>query len=73
MLADFLLLPKFSDFVNSDDYIGKNHIKIFQTMSSFYSKINLDLIKKGITSSEKIRNSGIYIYDYAHSFFGKDF
>ena len=31
------------------------------------------LIKKGNISSEKMWNSGIYIYDYAHSFFGADF
>ena len=30
-------------------------------------------IKQGIICSEKLRNSGNYIYDYAHSFFGKDF
>ena len=30
-------------------------------------------MKKKIISSEKIRNSGNYIYDYAHSFFGNDF
>ena len=36
---------------------------------SFY----LNLIKKGFISSEKMRNSGKYNYDYAHSFFGKDF
>ena len=29
----------------------------------------MNLIKKGITSSEKIRNWGNYIYDYAYSFF----
>ena len=38
---------------------------------SFIKKLNL--IKNGIISGEKIRNSGKYIYDYAHSFFGKDF
>ena len=44
-----------------------------QTISSFYLKKNLNLIKKGIISSEKLRNSCNYIYDYAHSVFGKDF
>ena len=29
--------------------------------------------KKQIVSSEKMRNSGNSIYDYAHSFFGEDF
>ena len=28
--------------------------------------------KKGIISSEKTRNLGNYVYDYAHSFFGED-
>ena len=37
----FKVLPKLSDFVNSDGFIGKNHIKIYQTASSFYSKKNL--------------------------------
>ena len=32
----------------------------------------MNSIKKGITSSEKMRNSGYYIYDYAHSFFADD-
>ena len=31
------------------------------------------MIKKKIISSEKMKNSGNYINDYAHSFFGKDF
>ena len=28
--------------------------------------------KKRIISSERMRKSGNYIHDYAHSFFGKD-
>ena len=32
----FKLLPKVSDFVNSDDLVGENHIKTYQTISSFY-------------------------------------
>ena len=47
----------------------KNHIKIYQTISSFYLEKKLNLINKGIISSGKIRNSGNYIHDYAHSFF----
>ena len=35
----------------------------------FLFKKKFILIKKQIISSEKIR----YMYDYAHSFFGKDF
>ena len=30
-------------------------------------------IKKGIVSSENMKNTGNYNYDNAHSFFGKDF
>ena len=36
-------------------------------------KTNFRLIKKQIFSSEKLRNSGNCIYDYAHSFYGEDF
>ena len=39
----------------------------------FLFKKRYDLMKKGIISTEKMRNSGNYIYDYAHSFFEKDF
>ena len=41
------LLRKFSDFVNPDDYIEKNHIKIFQTIS------NLNLFKKRFEFNKK--------------------
>ena len=34
---------------------------------------DLKLIKNRFFSSEKRRNSGNFIYDYAHSFFGEDF
>ena len=51
----------------------KNHIEIYQTISSFYSKTDMNLLKSVIISSEKIRNSGNYIYNFAHSFFGEDF
>ena len=37
------ILPEFRNFINSDDFIGKNHIKIYQTTSSFYSKKDLKL------------------------------
>ena len=47
----FKLLPNFSEFINYDDCIRK----IKQTISSFYSKKDLNLIKKGVISSEKIR------------------
>ena len=39
----------------------------------FIKKIYFDLIKNGIVSGEKMRNSGNYNYNYAHSFFGMDF
>ena len=39
----------------------------------FLSNKMLNLTIKDIISSEKIRNSGNYNYDYAHSFLGKDF
>ena len=41
--------------------------KSHQNVSSyiqFFSKKDLNLIKKGIISSEKMRNSGNYNYDY---------
>ena len=46
---------------------------MYQTISSFYLKKKMNLIKKGIISKEKMRYSGNYIYDYAHSLFGDDF
>ena len=46
---------------NLSDYIKYSFKKIFK------------VIKKGIISGEKIKNSGNYNYNYAHSFFGKDF
>ena len=68
----FNLLPKFSDILNSDDFIGKitSRIKIYQTRSSL--KPDTNLLKKGIIFNEKMRNLDNYIYDYAHSFYGKD-
>ena len=42
----FLLLPKFSGFINFDNCIGKIYIKIYQTISRLYSKKDLKLIKK---------------------------
>ena len=58
--------------MNTDDCIRKMYLKIYQSKIRFYSKIDLKLIKKQIFSCEKMRNSGNYIYDYAHSFFGED-
>ena len=70
----FKLHPKFTDLINSDDYIGKitsKSIRLF--LSRFHSKTDLNLIEKDIISSEKMRNSGNYMHDNAHSFFGKVF
>ena len=57
-----------SDFIKSE----KSH-QTYQIIASFYSKKYLHLLIKGIIYGEKMRNSGIYNYDYDHSFFGKDF
>ena len=74
VLCSFLeILSRFSDFVNSDDCIRKNHIQIYQTTTSFYEKKNLKYIKNKFYSSEKLKNSGNFIYEYAYSLFGQDF
>ena len=39
----------------------------------FLLKKRFDVKEKQIFPSEKLRNSGNYNYDYAHSFFGKGF
>ena len=41
--------------------------------TQFVLKKDLNLIKKGIISSENMRNTGNHIYDYDHSIFGEDF
>ena len=69
----FKLLPKFDDFINSDDCIGKMTSKPIRNFPVFNKNFFLNLIIKEIISSEKMRNSGNYIYDNAHSIFGKDF
>ena len=53
----------YSDFINSDDFIRKIPSKSIRLYPVF--------IKKRF--SEKMRNSGNYNYNYAHSFFVKDF
>ena len=47
--------------------------KSYPTISRFYSKKDVNLIKKCIISRGKTMNSGNYNYDYAHSFFEEDF
>ena len=48
------------------DLHRKNHIKTYQTTTSFYSIIRFGVDKKQFFSIKKIRNSGNCIYDYAH-------
>ena len=57
----FKLLPKFSDFIKSGDCIEKNHIKTYQTISSFYSKEDLTLIKKRLFLVKKRREIQVII------------
>ena len=51
---------------------SEKHIKINQTTIIFYSKKYFKLIRNRCFS-EKQRNSDDCNYDYAYSFFGKDF
>ena len=56
--------------MNSDVFIesiASKSIRLYPVTKYF------NLMKKMNISIEKIRNSGNYIYDYAHSFFGEDF
>ena len=48
--------------------------KSLQNLSDYFQSflVFFNLIKKGIDSGEKIRNSGNYNDDYDHSFFGRD-
>ena len=50
----------------------KSHQNLSDYMQ-FLLKKGLNSIKKGIISTEKMRNSSNYNNDYAHSLFGKDF
>ena len=58
----FEILPMFSDFVNSDGYIGK-----ITSKSSDYSQVLLknifDVNKIQFFSIENMRNSSNHIYD----------
>ena len=50
--------------------------KSHQNLSDYFQflfKKSFEVNKKGIIYSEKMRNSGNYISDYAQSFFGEDF
>ena len=39
------ILLNLSDFIYSDEFIGKNHIKINQTKLNFHSKKDFELIR----------------------------
>ena len=62
-------LQKISDFVNSDDCIGKVTLESIRLQPVLF-KGNLKLMDNRFFLVEK---SGNCIYDYAHSFFEKDF
>ena len=47
--------------------------KPHQNLSEYIHFFKMEFSKKEVISSEQIRNSGNYNYDYAHSLFGKDF
>ena len=49
------MLPKLKFFINSDECIGKN---AYKSITSFYLKKRLEVNKKQIFSSEKLRKSG---------------
>ena len=42
-------------------------------LQTVFIQKRFEINKKQIFSSEKIRNSGNFIYDYAHLLFGEDF
>ena len=62
------MIPKLSDFVNSDSCIWKITSKYIGLQPVFIKKKDWKLIKKKqIFSNEKMRYSDSCIYDYAHS------
>ena len=65
------LLPKFSDFVNSE----KNHIKLYQDISSFFSYKKIYIFNKKYIFLVKNRefHKISCIYDYVHLFPADDF
>ena len=63
---------KFSDFINSDDCIGKIAPKSIRLQPVCIKK-KCEVNKKQIVSREKMRDSGNSIYDYAYSAFREDF
>ena len=68
----FQLFLKLTDFIISDDCIKETYQNLSDYIQFLFKK-DLNLLKKEIISSEKMRNLGHYNYNYAHLFFGKDF
>ena len=60
------------NFLYTYDCIGKITSKSIRPYPVFIQN-RFEVNKKGIISNEKMRNSGNYIYDYAHPLFGEDF
>ena len=52
------ILPKFSDFVNSDDASGNKTLQNVSDYNPFLIKKRFEVIKKQTFSCEKLRNSG---------------
>ena len=52
--------------------LKKSHQNLSDYNQFLFQK-RFEVNKKHIFNSEKMRNLGNCIYDYAHSFFGKDF
>ena len=63
----FEILPKFSNFINSDDFIGKITSKYIRLQPAFIKKKGFEVNEKQIFSSKKVGKSGNYINDNAHS------
>ena len=63
----FEILPNFSVFLNSK--IRKFTSKSIRLQPIFIEKKIFEMNKKQLFYSEKKKNSGNCIYDYAHSFF----
>ena len=49
--------------------LEKSHQNLSDYIQFLFNK-RFELKKKGLFLEKKMRNSGKYIYDYAHSFFG---
>ena len=69
----FEILPKFRDFLNFDDCIGKITSKSIRLQPVLIKKLRFEDDEKQIFSSEKMRNPDNYIYDDAYSFIVEHF